>query len=152
VTTLFGTWKTANTPLLTGIQQGDRPKALIEYCPRACWKLSAAPQPLIDPYDVYQHLMDYWAETMQDDAWMIASDGWQAVSTAKTNVDLIPPALIVARYFAAEQAAMSNCEAERDAITRQMEEMDEEHGGEDGLLAEAKTDKGKLTAKSVKTG
>jgi hypothetical protein len=31
-----------------------------------------------------------------------------------------------------------------------MEEMDEEHGGEDGLLAEAKTDKGKLTAKSVK--
>lgn len=28
--------------------------------------------------------------------------------------------------------------------------MDEEHGGEDGVLAEAKTDKGKLTAKSVK--
>jgi type I restriction enzyme M protein len=31
-----------------------------------------------------------------------------------------------------------------------VEELDEEHGGEDGLLAEAKTDKGKLTAKSVK--
>ena len=27
VTTLFGTWKAANTPLLTGIKQGDRPKA-----------------------------------------------------------------------------------------------------------------------------
>ena len=27
-----------------------------------------AGQPLIDPYDVYQHLMDYWAETMQDDS------------------------------------------------------------------------------------
>jgi type I restriction enzyme M protein len=28
--------------------------------------------------------------------------------------------------------------------------MDEEHGGEDGLLADAKTDKGKLTTKSIK--
>ena len=31
-----------------------------------------------------------------------------------------------------------------------MEEMDEEHGGEDGLLADAKNDKGKLTKASVK--
>ena len=31
-----------------------------------------------------------------------------------------------------------------------MEELDEEHGGEDGLLFEAKTDKGKLTKASVK--
>ena len=30
-----------------------------------------------------------------------------------------------------------------------MEELDEEHGGEDGLLFEAKTDKGKLTKASV---
>ncbi|MDD2742942.1 MAG: hypothetical protein PHV02_11750, partial [Rhodocyclaceae bacterium] len=42
-------------------------------------------------------------------------------------------------------------EAERDAVSRQMEEMDEEHGGEDGLLAEAKTEKGKLTKISLKT-
>ena len=32
--------------------------------------------PLLDAYDVYQHLMDYWAETMQDDAYLIAADGW----------------------------------------------------------------------------
>ena len=31
-----------------------------------------------------------------------------------------------------------------------MEELDEEHGGEDGLLADAKNDKGKLTKASVK--
>ena len=102
--------------------------------------------------------MDYWAETMQDDAWMIVSDGWKALQDPsassgqafKPNIDLIPPALIVARYFAAEQAAIEQLEAGRDAISREMEEMDEEHGGEDGLLAEGKTDKGKLSAKSVK--
>jgi len=32
-------------------------------------------KPLIDHYDVYQHLMDYWAQTMQDDAYLIAADG-----------------------------------------------------------------------------
>ena len=34
--------------------------------------------PLIDKYDVYQHLMDYWSETMQDDCYIIAADGWKA--------------------------------------------------------------------------
>ena len=37
-----------------------------------------ADKPLIDPYDVYQHLMDYWSETMQDDCYLIASEGWKA--------------------------------------------------------------------------
>ena len=106
---------------------------------------------LIDPYGVYQHLMDYWAETMQDDAWMIATEGWKATVNGKNNTDLLPPVLIVARYFVAEQTAIEQLEAGRDAISRQMEEMGEEHGSEDGLLAEAKTEKGKLTKISVKT-
>lgn len=65
-------------------------------------------------------------------------------------MDLIPQALIVARYFAAEQAAIAQLEADCGDVTRRMEELDEEHGGEEGLLAQAKTDKGKLTAKSVR--
>lgn len=153
VTTLFGAWKAANTPLLTGIEQGDRPKALIETISESLletFRSGEAIASLIDPYGVYQHLMDYWAETMQDDAWMIASDGWKALQDGRPNTDLIPPALIVARYFATDQAAIEQLEAERDAISRQMEEMDEEQGGEDGLLNEAKNDKGKLTKVSVK--
>ncbi len=153
VTTLFGAWKAANTPLLTGIKQGDRPKALIETLAESLletFRSNDAIASLIDPYGIYQHLMDYWAETLQDDAWMIASDGWKAMQDGKPNIDLIPPALIVTRYFAAEQAAIEQREAERDAISRQMEEVDEEHGGEDGLLADAKNDKGKLTKASVK--
>ena len=149
VTRRFADWKQAHTPLLTGIQIGDRPKALIEDLSESLLQAFQA-APLIDAYDMYQHLMDYWAETMQDDAWMIATDGWKAVQEGKPNTDLIPPALIVARYFTAEQQAVEALQAARDAIGRQMEEQDEEHGGEEGLLAEGKTDKGKLTAKSVK--
>ncbi|MBP6735353.1 MAG: N-6 DNA methylase, partial [Chromatiaceae bacterium] len=153
VTRLFAGWQAANTPRLTGIQPGDRPKVLIETLAESLletFRGHEAIASLIDPYGVYQQLLDYWAETLQDDAWMIASDGWQALPDGKPNTDLIPPALIVARYFANEQAAIEHQEAERDAIGRQMEELDEEHGGEEGLLNEAKNDKGKLTKLSVK--
>lgn len=153
VTQLFATWTAANTPLLTGIQQGQRPNALIETLSESLldtFRSDAAIASLIDPYGVYQHLMDYWAAVMQDDAWMIVSDGWQGVQSGKPNTDLIPPDLVVARYFATEQKAIEQLETERDAITRQIEELDEEHGGEEGLLADAKNDKGKLTKVSAK--
>ena len=81
---------------------------------------------------------------------MLVQDGWKAVLEGKPNTDLIPGPLIVRRNFAAEQEAIEQLEAARDATTRQLEETDEEHGGEDGLLAEAKTDKGTLTRASVK--
>jgi type I restriction enzyme M protein len=153
VTTLFGAWAAANTPLLTGIAQGQRPGALIETLSESLletFRAHAAIATLIDPYGVYQHLMDFWMETMQDDVWMIASDGWQAMQAGKPNTDLIPPALIVARYFDGDQKAIDALEAARDNVSRQMEELIEEHGGEDGLLADARNDKGKLTKVSAK--
>lgn len=63
---------------------------------------------------------------------------------------MLPPELLIKRYFATDAAAIEQLEAARDAFSRQLEELDEEQGGEDGLLAEGKTDKGKLSAKSVK--
>jgi type I restriction enzyme M protein len=149
VTQTFAAWQEANTPLLTSIQIGDRPKALIRTLSENLLAAFRA-VPLLDAYDVYQHLMNYWTETMQDDAWMIVGDGWQAMDEGRPNFDLIPAELIVTRYYAAEQAAIETLAVERDAMSRQMEEMDEEHGGEEGLLAEARTDKGKLTAKGIK--
>jgi type I restriction enzyme M protein len=153
VSNLLATWTAVNTPLLAGIQKGQRPNALIETLSESLletFRSHGAIASLIDPYGVYQHLMDYWAETLQDDVWMIVSDGWQAVQNGKPNTDLIPPALIVARYHATMQKTIEQLETVRAAFGRQMEELDEEHGGEDGLLAEAKNDKGKLTKVSAK--
>jgi type I restriction enzyme M protein len=115
--------------------------------------------------------MDYWAETMQDDLYMIVSDGWReaakprliiedkakktkeqpdfTVGKVKYKAELIPTSLVIARYFATEQAAIEKLEAEVAAIEQAMEEMAEEHSGEEGLLEEAKNDKDKLTKASV---
>jgi type I restriction enzyme M protein len=103
--------------------------------------------PLLDAYDIYQHLMDYWAETMQDDAYLIATDGWAAkpariVETDKKGkrrdkgwaCDLIPKQLIVARYFVKQQAALDATQAELDGVTAALAELEEEQGGEEGAL------------------
>jgi len=94
--------------------------------------------------------MSYWSDTMQDDVYMIVADGWKATNEGKPNQDLIPGPLIIKRYFKADAEAIEKLEADRETITREMEELAEEHSGEEGLLEEAKTDKGKLTKASVK--
>jgi type I restriction enzyme M protein len=169
-TKLFAQWKADYTPHLRGFAQGGHPKALIETIAEALLA-SFEHAPLLDAYDVYQHLMDYWGETMQDDCYLIAADGWVAAaqprliiedkaSKTKTRPDfalgrkkyaaeLIPPALVIARYFAKEQAAIDDLQAQLAALAQQMEEMAEEHGGEGGLLEDAKNDKDKLTKASV---
>jgi type I restriction enzyme M protein len=128
----------------------NHPKALIESLSEELLETFRAAR-LLNPYDVYQHLMDYWTETMQDDLYLLVEEGWTAVLDGNPNTDLIPQPLIVTRYFAKEQAAIERLEADRDEIASQMKELNEEHGGEDGLLADAKNNKGKLTKASVKT-
>ena len=102
---------------------------------------------------------------------MIVSDGWKeatkprliiedkdrktkekpdfTVGKRKFKADLIPVNVLVAHYFAAEQAAIEILESEAAAPVQSMEEMAEEHGGDEGLLAEVKNDKGKVTKAAV---
>jgi type I restriction enzyme M protein len=142
----FGNWRTAATKRLTAFDIDGHPKLLIETIAEEL--LNAFRRvPLLDSYDIYQHLMDYWAETMQDDAYLIAADGWVAtpariVETDKRGkrkdrgwaCDLVPKPLTVARYFAKEQTALDAKQAEVDAASTAIAELEEEHGGEEGVL------------------
>ncbi len=162
---LFADWRTKNAAILRRLQAGCHPKDVIVELSEDLL-IHYTDKSLIDKYDVYQHLMDYWAETMQDDCYQIAADGWKAetyrvIETKKNKegkvvkevdkgwaCDLVPKPLIVARYFAAEQMAITKLEAELESITAQMTEMEEEHGGEDGFFSELeKVNKANVTAR-----
>ncbi|HNC03663.1 MAG TPA: type I restriction-modification system subunit M [Agitococcus sp.] len=149
ITALFNTWRSAHLPMLQGLTVGCHPKTLIQTLSESLLT-TFKDAPLLDNYDIYQHLMTYWDDVFQDDVYLISAEGWQAVLDNKPNEDLIPKPLIIARYFAAQQTNIEQLEANRDAITRQMEELDEEHGGDDGLLADAKNDKGSVNKASLK--
>jgi type I restriction enzyme M protein len=139
----FTDWMGRNRPALAGLEIGSHPRALIEALGEDL--LAAfADTPLVDRYDIYQGLMIYWAESMQDDVYMLVTEGWQA------NPELIPPALLIGCYFKDEQAAVDALQAEQETLNAQMEELNEEYGIEDGLLDASKNDKGKITKASLK--
>jgi len=146
--TLFADWQQRSTQTLKSLQVDCHPKTVIHELAEDLLAHYTA-KPLIDKYDVYQHLMNYWAATMQDDCYLIAADSWKAetyrvVETNKKGkevdkgwtCDLVPKQLVVDRYFAAQQAGIREQEAKLESVTAQMTEMEEEHGGEDGAYAE----------------
>ncbi|MCS6292692.1 MAG: type I restriction-modification system subunit M [Nitrospira sp.] len=144
----FATWKQKTAKLLRVLKTGCHPKELIVALSEDLLAHYVG-QPLIDKYDVYQHFMDYWAETMQDDCYLIATDGWKAetyriVEKDKKGkekdkgwtCDLVPKPLIVARYFAKEQEAIDQLTADLEGVTARLTELEEEQGGEEGAFSE----------------
>ncbi|HJH31030.1 MAG TPA: type I restriction-modification system subunit M [Methanosarcinaceae archaeon] len=150
----FKIWKDEWIPVLKSMGADTKPKEIIHNLSESILA-SFADKELIDQYDVYQHLMTYWINTMQDDVYLIAGDGWKAelsqVNGKKDEWDseLVPKQFVINRYFADEKKAIEQLESDSDAISHQKEEMEEEHSGEDGLLEEVKSDKGKISKGNV---
>ncbi|MDX9788590.1 MAG: type I restriction-modification system subunit M [Desulfobacterales bacterium] len=158
--THFVAWRQKSAATLKALQPGFHPKELIAALAEDLLAHYAG-MPLISHYAVYQHLMDYWADIMQDDCYLITADGWKAETTRIIEVDkkgkekdkgwacdLVPKALIVARYFAKEQAVIDQLAAELESVTARLTELEEEHGGEEGAFSELeKVNKGNVTAR-----
>ena len=171
VSAVFEGWREAHQPLLFDIDVGTSPRKIVETLSEDLLN-HFTDLPLLDQYDAYQKLMDYWDETMQDDVYLIAAEGWVEASKprgiiedkqakvkespdlvikkSKYKMDLIPPALIVARYFVEEQAAIEALQTKQTTAESELAEFVEEHTSEDGLLADALNDSGNITASSVK--
>ena len=170
VAAVLDDWRKAHEPTLKELDTDANPRNLIRILAEDLL-MRFDDLPLLDPFDVYQRLMDYWDETMQDDVYLIAADGWDeavmpraiiddkqrkiketpdlTVKRKKFKMDLLPTGLVVSRFFADDQAAIEMLQAKQETAVRELEEFVEEHTGEEGLLADAVNDKGKVTKSSV---
>ena len=162
----FAVWRETSAATLKALKAGCHPKQVIVALAEGLLA-HYANKPLIDPYDIYQHLMDYWAETMQDDCYLIAADGWKAETSRIIekdkkgkekdkgwSCDLVPKALLVARYFAAEQAEIDRLSAEVESVAAKLAELEEEQLGDEDAFSEARADAeegkvGKVTRATV---
>ncbi|MFW5975597.1 MAG: type I restriction-modification system subunit M [Desulfosalsimonas sp.] len=174
VTDLLCAWQSAHRLTLMAIDKGVRPRDIIyEISEDLLERFKSVA--LLDRYDIYQRLMDYWADVMQDDVYLIAAQGWVEAAKPrgvienkvrkikespdlvigsgkklkKYKTDLIPPELIEARFFADERAMLGDLQAAQEAATHELEEFVEEHEGEEDLLGEVKNDKGRVTKTAV---
>ena len=163
-------WCDAHENRLLNINAGTAPKSLIaDLAEDLLGRFSGLP--LLDAYNVYQRLRDYWEEAMQDDIYLIVGEGWLraaqprgivqdrkrnvkeapdlVVKRRKYKLDLIPPALAVARYFELEQRAIETLERTRDSAAQELADFIEEHTGEDGPLEYATNERNKITKASA---
>lgn len=150
---MFMSWRDKTTGPLKGISTKDHPKAIIQTVANDLLA-TFADLCLVDKYDIYQHLMTYWAEVMQDDAYIITVEGWGAgnqvmrlqreTKDRKKDIEglaglegrLIPIPLLISTYFAGAQKQLDDLSAKLEALGARMAELNDEHGGEEGLLAE----------------
>jgi type I restriction enzyme M protein len=150
VESVFEEWKKSVRPILDKIKIGDKPKEIIKVISEELLNRFSNLK-LIDKYDVYQNLMSYWAETMQDDVYTLVVDGWLAGRVVEKQEKkreweglLIPKTLVIQKYFSAEQMELDGMQLKLDELTQKLSDLEEENGGEDGLFAEVKNDKDKV--------
>ncbi|WP_019670777.1 type I restriction-modification system subunit M [Eudoraea adriatica] len=160
--TLFKEYQGHNHPIMNAINEDTKPKAFIKTIAEDLLERYAN-KPLMVRYDVYQHLLDYWNETMKDDVYLLVEDGWKATvkriieknkkSGKETDkgwtCDLIPKQLVIDKYLAEEQQAVQEIEARIEGIQAEITGYEEEHKDEEGLLNEATTDKGSITKTTI---
>jgi type I restriction enzyme M protein len=164
-----GEWFAAHRDALASITGDTRPNDLIDTLGDDLLARFRE-TPLLDEYDVYEQLLSYWHETMHDDVFLIMNEGWVGAARPRRTIedkdrklsetpdlvigsgrkadkfkmDLIPPALIVVRYFADERANLEEFNIAAEEAARAAEEYTEEHSVEEDPLWAA-VDEGKLT-------
>lgn len=131
----FNQWKEQVSPMLYGLNAKSKPKKLIQELGDLLIRKFASDTFLVDAYDVYEQLLTYWNETMQDDAYLIVSDGWKAdlytpqpaakkdkdgnMKAAKVKkaatpdevvCDLLPVSVVIDEYFAERKALILEAE------------------------------------------
>lgn len=154
---VFNSWKDKIYPILNQIDGSTAPKRFIHQITEELLK-QYHNKDLMDSYNVYQHVMDYWNETLKDDVYLVVEDGWTANVRRileKNNkgkeidkgwtCDLIPKELVVKKFLNDEYLNFTNLESELESTQSEIAQFEEEHAGEDGLLSDATNDKGSIT-------
>ena len=145
---VFANWSNASSVYLKSLKTDLKPKQVIKELSDSILT-QYSNMPLLDKYDLYQHLMGYWSDVMQDDMYLISVDGWIAEpkriieknkagkeSDKGWTCDLVPPSLVIDHYFRDEKQKLDQLEADKEAIAAQLAELEEEHGGDEGYFAD----------------
>ncbi len=167
----FNNWKVSVDDKLRKIDGSTKPKLLIaEIAERILEEYESVT--LVDKYDAYEVLLSYWNEVMSDDVYLLVQDGYKAIrdievfkkTTVKKKKDgtetkqdketgwdgrLVPKALVIEMFFAAEQKAIDDLE---NVIIAAQSELDEmiESAEEDSIIGDVLKGNGNLDKPGLK--
>jgi len=150
----YSEWEKTNLPLLTGLKIGTNPKKLISDISESIFNKFSELK-LIDNYDIYQHLMTYLEDTMQDDLHLISFSGWKVSlfyiknkkgeDTKEWDSELIPKNIIVKKYFEKQKEELDDLQSKLENTKEEMQTMEEDNQGEEDMFLDARSEAGKIT-------
>lgn len=165
----FAKWCNCCREQLYSLVPGFAPKKLIEQLGNSLMEIFGADKSLVDAYDAYDCLMNYWSETMQDDCYMISSGGWtvqlyspqpaskkkdekkkekKAVAPEDVVCDLLPVPIVIDEYFAEKRDVVVAAEEVLAQNEAQLAELNEEQA--ENYLDTDNFPDGKMTDANVK--
>ena len=131
---LIDDWSLCRNTLLQ-LDRGFQPKEVVEELGQRLIDVLRDQPVLVNAYDVYQQLRDYWTDTMQDDCFLIAKSGWQLEvhgNGKKTQTyenlecDLLPVDIVLHETFPDELQAIADKESEIEEAVSAMDQLKEE--------------------------
>lgn len=145
---MFESWKTRSVEYLKNLTIDSHPKQVVFNISESLLA-QYTDKSLVDKYDIYQHLMNYWNSIMQDDCYIIATDGWKAetyrilVENKQKKLidkgwtcDLIPKKLVINRFFISEKQVLENLDDDKENINAELIEIETEQSNDEGFFAE----------------
>lgn len=171
---IFENWKLGVEDKLKNIDETTNPKAFIRDLGFSILDAYENAK-LIDNYAVYDFLLNYWNEKLQDDVYIVKASGYEAareieMEYAKKKIKddqdveieiddknkfksfdglLIPRSIIEKNYFETEVKIIGALTFVITEIDEKMNEIFEENSGEEGLLEEALNEKGDAVTKTA---
>lgn len=149
-------WCDQTKPLMMAVGKDSKPKEEIALWGQSILDTFLKDSSLVDAYDVYDQLLGYYNDTMQDDLFMISRDGWMPsliLPTKKSpkwtdlSCDLLPVDLAVKVFLNdLKQEFDKKTETLAEIQEKQQTMIDEDEGNFDDAIFY-----GKLNEKNIRT-
>ncbi len=169
----FEEWTAEVEPLITSIDKSIKPKELVQELGDLVLQHFSSDNLLVEGYNLYDAFMNYWNQTLQDDIYMIAADGWRAelyvpqpaekrdkngeIKKTKRReardifdlmCDLLPVSVVVDHHFATEYKAITEAQSKLSEAEATKSEIEEEYRSE--YLDPSNFEGDKLTDQTLK--
>ncbi len=153
-------WETKNKDKLYKVNNRTRVKKLIEELSNSMLKIFKDDK-LIDKYEAYEFLMEYYNNTLKDDLYLIVENGWipklvygqdknGKIKKNEFESDLLPKDIVIKEYFEEYSDKLDELNNELNDLVQEFELKIEENTGDEAIFNDEEKVNEKLIKEKIK--
>ena len=156
IQSVFRKWCELFKPMLSNLDVGSNPKSIGMDLSESILEYFSGNE-LIENYDIYQDFMTYWAETMQDDLYLISTGGWKInIESIRDNkgkitgwdCPLLPKEVLSEIYFEEQKEKLEGLKSDLESYSSEKQSLEDENSGDNDLFSEVRNEKDNKISKN----